>query len=216
VTPDVPAVVERAARLAAHDHQGVVAYRLHRTSDLHAGPYHRSDDVELAVAFDADRLVKIRVLRDRTNGKDAGAAAKADLERTLAQSTPAEGFAVPFDLRHLTEYRYIGGSEGEVGFTSLRRDDRHGDGTFSVNASGAVVRLTYTPNVLPRYATSANISDDRAQVLPDFWATVREEQRYDGRYGPFHGSGTVVSVEDDFERFADAGAAIAAVEAGRI
>ncbi|MGH8163792.1 MAG: hypothetical protein ACREP1_05595 [Rhodanobacteraceae bacterium] len=214
MTAQVPAIVERAAQLAAHDRQGVVAYRMHRTSELHAGLYHRSDDVELVAVFDGERLVTVRVLRDQTDGKDNGDAAKAQLARSLEQNVPDTGFAVPFDARHFGEYRYAVDGPRSVRFVSLERDARHGAVTFSVDATGAVVRLSYSPNVLPKYATSGTIVDDRAQVVPAFWATVREQQRYDGRYGPFHGSAIVTSDESGFRRFSDAAEAVRTVDSG--
>ncbi|HEY8296597.1 MAG TPA: hypothetical protein VIG32_01050 [Candidatus Baltobacteraceae bacterium] len=212
----MPAVVVRAARIAARDHQGVVGYRIHRANSLHAGLYHRTDDVELAVVFENDRLVKVRVLRDATDGKPASDAAKAQLAATLEQGAPGQGFAVPFDARNFADYRFAVADASTVRFVSIERDARHGDGTFSVDPSGAVVTLSYTPDVLPKYATSALIVDQRAQVLPNFWATAHETQRYDGRYGPFRGSAVVSTDEGGFQRFPNTAAALAALDAGRI
>lgn len=212
---DVPAIVQRAAQLAAADHRGVVAYRIHQTSRIHASFYHRTDDVLLAVVFDGDRLVRVQVLDEATDGRPAGAAAKAALARKLEAGRPADGFAVPFDARHFAEYRYhVAGRT--VQFTSLVRDAHHGDGTFTVDAAGDVVRMEYRPDVLPRYASAGTIVDERAQVLPGFWATLHERQHYDGRYGPIYGSATVRIDESGFQRFADVRSALAALSAGRV
>ncbi|MDQ2873171.1 MAG: hypothetical protein M3R35_08605 [Candidatus Eremiobacteraeota bacterium] len=209
---DVPAVVRRAAELAVRDRQGIVAYRIHRSSELRAGPYHRADDVDIAAAFDGRTLVKIRVLRDVTNGRAANDAAKTQLEGELQRGQSAAAFAVPFDSRHFGEYRYSIVDARDVTFASLRHDAQHGDGALVFDPSGAVSKMVYSPQVLPRFATSAVITARRAQVLPGFWATIREEERYDGRYAFFRGSGTVTTVEDHFERFNSTAAAISAVE----
>ncbi|MHB8231218.1 MAG: hypothetical protein ACYDG0_10640 [Vulcanimicrobiaceae bacterium] len=207
----VPPIVERAARLAARDHREIVGYRVEQRSHYAAGFIHGDSDVVLAVAFEGDRLLKVRVLRDVQNGRPASAADRAAIERQIAAANPADGFAVPFDARHFGEYRFTGAGPSTVAFHSLVRDARHGDGTFTVDAAGDVVQMTYVPDVLPKYATGGTVEERRAPVLPGFWATVREVQRYVGHYGPLHGSATVTSEESGFVRYATPAAAVAAV-----
>lgn len=216
MTADVPAIVMRAAEHAARDHQGIVGYRLRQTTELHAARfYNRSDNFEMAVVFDGDTLVNVRILRYTENGRDASEGEKAKIQAQLEQRKPGSGFAVPFDARHFSEYRYVQNGTA-VRFISLARDDRHGDGEFAVNARGDVIRMAYAPDVLPKYATSASVIDDRAEVLPSFWATVREVQHYEGHYGPFRGYGEIVTQESHFVRFANRADAIAALERGGI
>lgn len=216
MTANVPPIVMRAAERATHDHQGIVGYRLHQTTELHAARfYNRSDNFEMAVVFDGDTLVKVRIFSYTENGRDASEGDKAKIQAQLEERKPNSGFAVPFDARHFAEYRYVQNGMGAL-FISLARDDRHGDGEFVVNARGDVTRMTYTPDVLPKYATSASIVDDRSEVLPSFWATVREVQRYEGKYGPFHGYGEIVTQERDFNRFQNRAAALTALAHGDI
>jgi hypothetical protein len=210
----VPAAVELAAQLAARDHVGIVGYRITRTGQISAGPYHRKDDVTLAAIFENDRLIAVRVLSDAVNGRDASAPDRQALEKQLLDGSKKNSFAVPFDARHFDEYRYrVQG--GHVEFVTALRDTQHGDGFFDVSAAGAVVTLQYVPKVFPQYVTGGTVREERAQVLPNFWATVRAAQNYDGKYLFFHGRGAFVTVNSDFHRFASADAARVWLQAER-
>lgn len=211
----VPAAVALAASLAARDHGGIVAYQIHRTGDVSAAFFRRHDDVTLAVVFDNDKLTNVRVLRDQINGRPAGAAAEQALTRELLTNASAGAFAVPFDTRHLNEYHYR--VEGDrVWFAADARDAQHANGFFQLAPNGAVAELQYTPNVLPRFATGGTVREERAEVLPRFWATVRSVESYDGRYGLFRGHAEFVTTNTDYHRFADTAAAMAWLQAERV
>lgn len=205
----VPAVVEQAARVAAADHAGIVGFRIEQISHVDGGPIHRSADVVLVAAYENDRLIRVRVLKYVDNGKDAGAAARAELEAQLSKH--GEGFAVPFDARHFEEYAYDPVDASTVRFTSPLHDGRHGEGTFTVSTGSHVTELRYRPFVLPEHATSGTVEESRAEVLPGFWATTRSIQRYTGRYLLIRGSGEITTTESQFARYASRAAADAAV-----
>jgi hypothetical protein len=210
----VPAAVVLAASLAARDHDGIIGYRIHRTVDMAAGPIRRHEDVVLVVAFENDRMIKVRVLRDMVSGRTTGAPAQQALERQLLAASKEPGFAVPFDARHFHDYTYkVQGNL--VAFSSVMKDARHANGYFVLGSSGAVTELQYALNVLPKYATAGTVHEERAEVLPHFWATVRSTQLFEGRYAIFRGRGEFVTVDSDFHRFGTVDAATAWLEAER-
>lgn len=196
----VPPPVALAATLAARDHLGVIGYRVTRKSNLAAGPYHRRDDVALAVIFQNDRLIGIRVLHDNIDGRPASDAQKDALIKQLTAKNP-HAVAVPFDARHFNEYHYSAHG-ARVKFTSTVNDVNHADGFFDVGPNGAVKYIAYVPRKLPRFATDGLVREIRAPVLPNFWATVKSAESYDGRYLLFRGHGEFVTVNSDFHRFA--------------
>jgi len=211
----VPAIVARAAAVAERDRAGAIVYRIHQTSAMDGGPLHRRADVVIEAAADGPDLVKVRVLRYLADGAEQSDAKKRDLERQLLAGQAAGGFAVPFDSRHVGEYEYA--ADGRtVRFRSLRRDAAHGDGDFTVDAAGHVTAMRYVPDVFPKYVRSGTVSDARAEVLPGFWASVRNDQEYDGRYLFIKGHASVVTEMSRYRRCISRAAAEAAVEAATL
>lgn len=212
---NVPPAVVLAASLAARDHAGIIGYRIQRTVDMAAGPIRRHEDVTLVAVFENDRLVRVRVLRDMVSGHSTGVPAQQALERQLLTASKEEGFAVPFDSRHFHEYTYrVQGNL--VAFSSAMKDARHANGFFVLGKSGAVTELQYGLNVLPKYATAGTVHEERAEVLPNFWATVRSTQIFEGRYAIFRGRGEFVTVDSGFRRFGTVDAATAWLQAERL
>ncbi len=211
----VPALVVQAAAVAARDHAGSIVYRIHQTTAMDGGPMHEHADVVLEVAAEGPSLVKVRVLRFLSNGADASEQKKRELEQKLLAGQSGGGFAVPFDSRHTGEYDYAA-EAGSVRFTSLRRDANHGDGTFTVDAIGHVTGMRYVPDVFPRYVKSGNVTDMRAEVLPGFWASVRNDQEYDGQYLFIKGHASVLTEMSAYRRYSNRAAAEAAVEAATL
>lgn len=208
-------IVERAAAVAAHDHAGIVGYRVVQHSRVDGGPIHRRDVVELAVVFDGGTLVNVRVFRHVENGNIAAEADNDKLAKKLEQGSASSGFAVPFDERHLGEYDYTAAGT-VVHFVARIRDANHGDGRFTVDPSGHVVAVEYAPVRLPQYAQHGIVSVRRAEVLTGFWATVHQDQTYTGSYGFIRGSAAVTVDQSHFVRFGNRSAALSALAAGTI
>lgn len=207
----------RAAELATKDHQGVISLHLHQSSAIKGGPIHQSSQIELVGVFDDEKLVRVRVLSLVENGRAADRQtldAKAD--EILKTENAGGGFAVPFDARHFSEYRYQVITPTLVQFMSVVRDAEHGDGRFELSPSGQVTELQYIPDVLPKYASAGTVTQYRAEVLPGFWATVRGESQYTGHYGFISGSGDFGLTEDRFRRFTSLKEAIGAFEAQQL
>lgn len=205
-----PALIEVAHRFAAAS-RGIVAFRLHRVFDVHAGFSSRHEDLVLNGILQNGRVVRVRIISYTINGKPADDSTQAALESQYEHPAPGTVFALPFDPRYLRAYQYQSVEPGTIAFTSTVRDATHGDGTFSYDAGNNVVAYSYQPGALPQYAKSGVIADRRSQVLPGYWAVTQETQQYKGAYGPFPGAATVQIIWSNFRRFSDLQSAAAAL-----
>lgn len=212
---DAPPAIVQIAQRAASQERGIVLYRLHRVFDVHAGPSRRHDDFVMAIVAQDARIVKVRVLHAESGGKELDENAKAQLERQYEQPKPSDVFHRPFDPAYLNEYSYQELDPRTYRFTSALRDGSHGNGTLSLDADGNVVRYQYTPNVLPQYAKSGSVANERSQVLPGVWYLIREAHEYRGRYFIFSGGATAVITCDSFESYRDLPSALAALAGNR-
>ena len=208
-----PAVVQIAQHVQRQE-TGVVSYQLTRTFDAHVGPFRRHEELELAIVSQDGTTVKVRVIRYQIGGRDQDANARAQMEAKYEHPNPHDVFHRPFDLQYLSEYTYGDDTSQTVHFTSQSQDSSHGDGTFSLDADGDVVEMVYTPKALPQYASSGTVTDDRAQVLPNYWSVTREVHHYRGRYAIFGGRADVDIEYAQFKRFPDVQSATAALESG--
>lgn len=206
-----PAVVQ-IAQHAKQQEQGIVLYRLHRVFDVHAGPMHRHDVMELALISQDDRVVKVRVLHADEGGKPLDQTRIAQIEDQYERPKPADIFHRPFDPDYLSEYTYQALDSTTYRFTSTQHDGGHGNGTLWTDEGGNVVKYQYAPNVLPKYATSGTITYDRSQVLPGVWALTREAHEYRGHYVIFGGGATAVITYDSYVRYPDLPSAETALE----
>lgn len=207
-----PAIVQIAQRVQGQE-RGAVVFRLQRIFDVHAGPMHRHDEMELAVASDGPHVVKVRVIRALTGGKAADASGIAQIENRYEHPAPLDLFHRPFDPQYTGEYTYEAVDAQTYRFKGSIRDSSHGDGTFSLDAAGNVVKYQYAPAAMPPYAHSGTVAGERAQVLPNFWAVTQETQQYSGRYAIFGGGATASIRYDAFRRYPDVNAAVAALDA---
>ncbi|HEV3090068.1 MAG TPA: hypothetical protein VGX91_01350 [Candidatus Cybelea sp.] len=210
VTAAPPALTRVAQRFAATT-RGIVGFRLHRVLDVHAGFSSRHEDLVLNGVFKNGSIVKVRVVSYTIDGRQADAATTDAMARAFDRPQPGSAFAPPFDARNAAAYSYGAYGNGTMAFSSAVRDAGHGNGTFTYRPDGTVLAITYQPNALPPHATWGQITDRRAQVLPNYWATVGETQQYKGRYGPFAGAASEEVDFSDFRRFADLGSALASL-----
>ncbi len=215
MTASVPPVVARVAQRFHETTQGIVAFALHRTFFVHAGPMSRRDDLLLDGVYVNGTLVKVRVLHDTIGGKSAPASQVAALVHSYEHPEPGDVFEAPFDPRYLAQYGYDA-SAGSVAFTPVRPVYGLGAGTFSYDARDDVTGYSYAPSVLPEHTTSGRIADQRAQVLPDYWAVTLETQTYQGHYSLFSGGATVQIVYSGFRSFPSLTSASNAIAAGLV
>jgi len=173
---------------------------------------HRHDDLQLAVVSEDNHIVKVRVLSALVGGKMQDAARIRQIEDQYEHPKPGDVFHRPFDPAFLDEYTYQVVDARTYRFSSGVRDAGHGDGTFQLDDGGNVVSYVYTPNVMPQYATSGTVTDERTQVLPNLWQLTREVWTFHGHYAIFGGGATATITYDSFERYADLISAEAALD----
>ncbi len=211
----VPAIVTRVAQRTQQTERGVVGVRVHRVFDVHAGPYHRHDDLQFSAVEENGAIVKVRIVTQTTNGKETDANTKAQTANRYEHPAPADLFDRPFDARYINDYTYTVVDANTVRFTSSIHDAAHGDGTFTIDSADDVTSYQYTPNVYPQYTTSGNVTDTRAQVLPNYWALTQELYQYKGHYSIFGAAATATITYGNYARFSDLSTALSALAAGR-
>lgn len=156
-------------------------------------------------------LVKVRIVSYTIDGHPASANEISGVEQSWNHPKPSEVFAPPFDPRNSGAYQYRSGGETSIAFTSTVQDAGHGSGSFAFDAHGNVLSYSFVPNSLPPHARSGQITDERAEVLPGYWASSEETQQYRGTYGPFAASGTIQITYSNFRRYSDLTAALSAL-----
>ena len=205
-----PALAQVAQRFAATS-RGAVVCQMHRVFDVHGGFSSRHEDLTMNVAYEDGAIVKVHVTSYAIDGKNASNTDVASVEESWNHPKSDEVFAPPFDARNFGAYQYSDGAASVIAFTPTVHDAGHGDGSFAYDAQYNVVTYTYHPSVLPPHATWGEITDRRAEVLPDYWASTQETQEYKGRYGPFAAAGTVTLSYSNFRRYADVQSALGAL-----
>lgn len=208
---NAPPALAQVAQRFAETSRGAVVCQLHRVFDVHAGFSRRHEDLAMNVAYVDGAIVKVHVTSYSVDGRAASAADVANLENSWNHPKASETFAPPFDARNFDAYQYTSTGPATIAFTSSVRDGGHGDGSFGYDAQYNVVTYTYRPAALPPHATSGEITDRRAEVLPGYWASTDETQDYKGTYGPFAAAGTITATYSNFRRFADEASALKAL-----
>jgi hypothetical protein len=205
-----PAVAQVAQRFAAST-RGIVSFRLHRVLDVGAGFSHRHEDLTLLAVAVNGTVMRVRIESYTIDGNPASASDTANMVQAYQAPKPGQVFALPFDARHVSEYRYAASAPQTVTFTSTIHNGAHGNGTFAYDGDYHVAWYTYRPNVLPPHATWGSILDRCAQVLPDYWGVTRETQDYKGRFGPFSGQALETVDFSGYRRFPDLQSALDAL-----
>jgi hypothetical protein len=131
---------------------------------------------------------------------------QADLDKTA----PSEDYLLPVTEAALAEYRFgaparcDGCDDGvvDVPFTSLKRDDSHGDGALRIDErTHRFVRVAFHPSELPKQADSAAVTVTFGRALPDLWDVVEEKGRYTGHLLFIHGTYDSTTAHSGFRRF---------------
>ena len=205
--PDAGTLAEDAARTLAAARHGVTAFSLaYRYTER--GPAHNVERSSSAVVLrDDGAVIKVRTFGDDSN------------KPTYVE----DDYHLPIETKYLEDYRFTAGtarcdacSSGAdaVDFTSLKRDDEHGDGTMWIDASTQrFVALRFRPSVLPPHTDSAGVTVSFGQVLADLWDVTVTEQQYNGHTFVFHGWGHVQQKQTDYRRFASVAEGLTALSA---
>ncbi|PZR56344.1 MAG: hypothetical protein DLM50_08745 [Candidatus Meridianibacter frigidus] len=223
----VPPELRAAAVLAEADHEGIIAFEVTWETQASGGPFHRYFRYRNAYVYDGERFVDARALQRNDNGKIAGQAELDVQTRKLVDEhrrEPSAGFAVPFDDRHFSEYRYTivpctsGCSQSDVAiaFAAKNRDSLHGDGRMVLDRDAHVKRLEYVSQSAPSFRGAklqeAHVTIERGPVLPGYWGTILMHSRLVGHYGFITGEALQTARYDHYERFQSISAALAALQ----
>jgi hypothetical protein len=204
---DVETLAGDAARTLAAGRHGVTAFWLAYRYTEH-GPAHNVDRSSRAMVLrDDGSVVKMRTFADDSN------------KPTYVE----DDYHLPIETEYLREYRFARGSVAcdgcpasavAIDFTSLKRDDEHGDGTMWIDGSPQrFVALHFHPSVLPPHTDSADITVAFGQVLPDLWDVTVTEQQYNGHTFVFHGWGHVQQRQTEYRRYSSVAEGLTALSA---
>ncbi len=214
LSANVPPIVAQAAQTAALENAGVTVHERHISLVAEAGPAHFSQTNDAIMLMTDGLYTHIHYVRMEENGHTLSA---KEIEKREAENNAAlergEGvFKQPFDRRYLGDYEYTTApcdcesNAIDVHFSSFLHDEEHGAGTMQIDpATGHVLALTYTPNVMPDHASSGTVTETFGQAIAGLWTIVRIDRVYNGRVLFVAGHGTVTETLDHFHHFTNAG-----------
>src|SRR5262249_18518458 len=131
----VPPIVASIGQRYLQTSRGVVAFRMHRVFDVHAGPSSRHDDLVLECVYNNGTLVSVHILSDSIGGQAQDAEQIATAEREWTHPKPEDVFHQPFDPKYFREYRYGPIAPNRVSFAPAIQDAAHGTGSFAYDSS---------------------------------------------------------------------------------
>ena len=215
----IPSVVLLAAKANAAECRGITMNDRHIRAVITAGPAKFTEENEARMLAVDGTVHRLRYMSVTQNGTQIAQSevAKRESRENDALDRGNGFFKQPYDQRYLADYTFdppsVQGSQSIVPFRSLVRDDQHGDGTMRVaNATGRVLEVDYTPDVLPKHATSGTTTEYFGEPIAGLWTIVRIERTYQGRVAFFHGDGNVSETLDHFKRFPSLAAGLQALE----
>lgn len=217
--PEPPAAVKHAATLFAKDAAGVVAYLAVADSRLEAPMFNRRFGSRLWIVNVDATPTRALVLAFTEDGKPAPETSRARHERdtNAAYKSRERGFDAPYDARHMGRYAITpapcaGCAAGETAyaFTTTHKDPELGNGTFVLDAAHHVVRVSYAPAVMPKGASTADLTLERGPAPGVGWSLRHVRGRFTGGIGPVQGSYALEQTMSGHRRFATVEQALAA------
>lgn len=218
----IPGAVLLAAQVDRSETHGVIINERHIRVAISAGPVHYRERNDAFVMQQGGAFTRLQYVQITKNGHVLSAKQVADRQEqdNRALAIGAGFFKQPFDPLYLRDYSYrvaacrCAMNERAIAFRSDVRDDQHGDGLMHIDrTTGRVLDLTYTPNVLPKYASVATTTESFGEPLPGLWCIVHIERSYSGHLAFFRGQGVITESLDNFSRPLNARAGFALLSA---
>jgi hypothetical protein len=219
----VPSIVLRASTTFDSTLHGVVGMQRHFSTEVRVGPVTHEEESDSGLLMQDGRFVEIAYFRIVRDGHPFSPSQiqQRDDETNRAWAAGKVFFKEPYDDRYIGDYSFElpqtscsgcpPGTEA-ISFASTIHDAQHGSGTMYVDTSnGVVVKLSYTPYVLPSHASSGTVTETGGWGLPDLWYALRINGTYAGQMFLISGTGTFNGVFDNFRRFASLSAGEAAL-----
>jgi hypothetical protein len=227
-SPKPPEIVQRVIASYEANVHGVVGMQRHFSTLIDAGIVKHTERSDSAILFKDGAFAQLHYYAVIEDGKEFSAAQLSDRDEQASEgwSSGKVFFKEPYDRRFAPDYSFAVVSpctdceSGTVAvkFESAKHDDQHGAGTMWIApADGRVVKITYSPYVLPsKYATAGTVTETTGSPLANLWYVVRIDESYQGRIMLLHGTGTFTALFDHFERFGSVAEGTAAVREGTI
>ncbi len=217
-----PPIILRAGANYRAELHGFVGMQRHFNTTISGAIHHteQSDSGQILLNGAYAGIKYYSILED---GEQFSAAKLAQRDSTTNKDWSAGKvfFKEPYDPRYFGDYQFAGAKDGggqtAVQFSSSIHDSQHGAGTVWIDDRTAhVVKLTYSPYVLPPHATSGTVTEIGGQALPKLWYVVRIDESYQGKVFVLHGSGVFTGTFNHFRRFPNLQSAQAALANGSI
>jgi len=221
--PEVPTIVDHAARTFAQETRGVVGFQRHSQTRIRGGPVSHSESSDSGFVMADGAYAKIKYERVVQDGNTFDAA-KLDARNSETNDKWSRGqvfFKEPYEQRYLADYSYTQVSKCAdcapgsvvVSYVAKVRDEQHGDGTMWIDLkSGHVLKSTYSPNVLPQHATWETATETGGRALADLWYVTGIDEQYRGHIAFVSGSATFTTTFDHFRRFKSLKSALEALD----
>lgn len=203
--------VRQAVAILDAERHGVTAFHRHYAYTEHGPGHTKTQLVDSIRVRDGSRLVAVRLLAQVSDGKAASPAELAKLQADIEKQFPPEDYELPLATPELAEYRFdvsnapcnkCPAGSIAIAFTSLQRDDSHGDGIMTIDGSSHhILSMDFRPSVLPPHADSGSISIAFGPVLPDLWDVVSTTSHYTGHMFVFHGGADIVQTDSAYHRY---------------
>jgi hypothetical protein len=209
-------------RTLASERQGVTAFHCHTDSLTRRPGHDASLDVQSGVLREGDRVVAVRIYNQIANGKPASADDLAKAQSDADQKLSSEEHWVPLREDQIADYKIESGTCAQcspgyvaIAFTSLKRDENHGDGTMIVDpATRHIIRIDFVPGGLPKYVDKASVTIAFGRVLPDLWDVVEMRQHYAGHMLFISGGADITTSLTNYRRFASREEGLRALASG--
>ncbi len=217
-----PAVVRRAVSEYATQNRGNLAFTRHLTFTMRVGPMNKLVTNEVGILMRDGAYVKTKYYSGQTNGQaDSDSDLRKQEQHANDELAAGRGFFKrPIDPRYVEDYKFEATTCDDcrhdseaVRFTSLVRDAQHGDGTVVFDkTSGKTYSIDYDMNRAPDHASSGHAVETYGDATTGLWTCLKAEETYKGHLGFIGGAASLSYSYDHFRRFAQADAAVAAIE----
>jgi hypothetical protein len=220
---DVPAALRSAVKTLAAERHGIIAFHRHFSTDRRAPGNNQRTAAESARVVQDGHTVNVKLYQRTTDGVAATAEDLATRQAALEKSLPGDDYTLPVTEKLLADYQFgtpsacAGCDRGVVAipFTSLKRDDNHGDGTVYVDESARhILRFEFKPSVNPKEVDSGEILVTFGRATSDLWDVVTVKQRYGGHRLFIRWSYETVATHTAYRRFDSLDEARAALASG--
>jgi hypothetical protein len=216
-----PPIVRKAVADYALQTRGNFAFTRHLTFSMRVGPMNKEVTNEVGILMRDGEYVRTKYYTATTNGQtDGDASIRKQEQHTNDELAAGRGFFKrPIDPRYVDDYHFEDAAcadckrdEQAIKFTSLVRDNQHGDGLLTVDKAGRTYSIDYDMNVAPDHASSGHVDETYGEAMSGVWTCTRSQETYKGRLGFVGGAATLDYNYDHFKRYAQPDAAIAALE----